>query len=326
MNISSIRKIFLSIMLSLLSLNIFAKELTVMSFNIQGHGPNSSNHRFGNDNWENQLISAIDQSKADIVLLQEVPLMGVQNNISQTFLNKMSKKKSSWKSITSGVYSISNRDLNNAVLYNEAKVILQEDFAKKQPFNMAAYKLNPSIDDRRFKFSVNNEQILEFSIRNSDLHFYVVNVHLPGPNEKEKLYEERRVIEELYAYCKRKLPVIIGGDFNHSRKDLIRGSNFGDAIIDGKEGIYIDVWGQKSTVTEDNNSFKLKNDFDHFIINPKNIFSVSEQMHLVFSKNKIESFSKLKIGRAIYTDSKSYHEGLSDHLPIMIKLSYNIEK
>ena len=75
-------------------------------------------------------------------------------------------------------------------------------------------------------------------------------------------------------------------------------------------------------------NFTLINDFDHFIISKNDIFTVNEQMHLVFSKDKKEKFENLKIGKYTYTNAYTYWRGqagipgISDHLPIMIKLKF----
>lgn len=301
-----------------------AKELTVMSFNIQGHGPGSSEHRKGKEEWENQIIAIIQDSKANLVLLQEVPIFSFESeNLAQKLAKKLNGKESGWKSVTSAGYALCSMDLNNAVLYNEKYVTFVNDMAGKEPFNMRRYGENQAVDERRFKFIKNNEQILEFSCNGkANSNFYLVNVHLPGPDESEKRYEERRILADLYAYCKRKCPIILAGDFNFSRKELIRGSNFSDAIIDGKKDRYVDEWGQKTTVKESSLSFDLSNDYDHFIVSSPQFFSVSEQMHLVFSKDKVEKFPKLKVAGKVYTNGYDFHRGLSDHLPIMIKLKY----
>lgn len=307
----------------------YAKDLSVMSFNIQGHGPGSMEHRMGKVDWENQIVSIIRESQAQIVLLQEVPLSDGSNNLAKAFAEKLNKGKSDWNFTTSVEYSVSSMDLNNAVLYNQKYVTLKNDYAKKSPFNMYSYKQNPEEDNRKFKFAKNNEQILEFIFnQHPEISFMVVNVHLPGPDEAEKIFEERRQLELLYALYKRKMPIIIAGDFNMKRRDLIRGSNFSDAVIDGDNGIYSDVWGQKTTVTNDIANFSLSNDFDHFIISKNNFFTISEQMHLVFFKGKQESIKNLKIGNFTYADSYTYFKGqndipsISDHLPIMIKLKF----
>ena len=315
----------------LFSLNsVVARDLGIMSFNIQGHGPGSSAHRMGKTEWENQIIKIINLSDASIVLLQEIPLKDTPHNLAKVFVERLNKKENCWDYISSVPYSISSMDLNNAVLYNKKHVTLIGDFAKKSPFNMYTYKENQNEDTRRYKFIKNNEQILEFVYNEiPDSSFMLVNVHLPGPDENEKKFEERQQLELLYASYKRKMPIIIAGDFNISRKDLIRGSNFSDAIIDGDQERFADVWGQKTTVSSsDIKSFSLIHDYDHFIISKNNLFTITEQMHLVFSKEKKEKLENLKIGKHTYTNAYTYWRGtsdtpsISDHLPIMIKLKF----
>lgn len=46
-------------------------------------------------------------------------------------------------------------------------------------------------------------------------------------------------------------------------------------------------------------------------------------MHHVFSKRKKEKYDVIKIGGTSYTNSSDYYIGISDHLPIMIKLKFN---
>lgn len=317
-----LKKLVLILISLLFSFSIYASELTVMSFNIQGHGPGSKEHRIGKDKWEDQIISVIEESQAQLVLLQEFPTKNDKK--SKAAIEKFLKKlKGVWKCETSVSYSLSNMDLNNAVLYNTKYLTLVNDLAKQAPFNMLAYKQNKQEDTRKFKFIKNNEQILEFKhIDKPSKTFYIINIHLPAPDENEKKNYEIGEIAKVYAIYKRKVPLIIAGDFNISRKELINGSNLSDAIIDGNEGKYIDKWGQKTTVNQSKKEIQLKSDYDHFIISNNSLFSISEQMHHVFSKDKKEGYEQLKIGKEIYTNSYDYHRGLSDHIPIMIKLKF----
>ena len=319
-----LNKIVLVLIFLFSSFVIYASELTVVSFNIQGHGPGSFEHRFGNDKWENQIVSIIKESKAQLVLLQEFPVKRF-SPVDETAINNFLKKlKGIWKCETSVDYSLSSMDLNNAILYNTKYLRLVNNLAKQIPFNMYTYKLSQQEDTRKFKFIKNNEQILEFEyIDNPSQTFYVVNVHLPAPDESEKKNYEIGEVSNLYATYKKTVPLIIAGDFNIRRIDLRHGSNLSDAIIDGNEGKYIQDWGQKTTVSGSWDKLTLSNDYDHFIINNNSLFSMSEQMHLVFSKDKIEKFDQLTVGKETYTTSFDYRKSLSDHMPIMIKLKFN---
>ncbi|MCR4819905.1 MAG: endonuclease/exonuclease/phosphatase family protein [Elusimicrobiales bacterium] len=294
-----------------------------MSFNIQGHGPGSSLHRAGNKYWEDSIIGIVRQSGADIVLLQEIPLTSPHGNLASSFANKLTSITGhAWKSADSASYSLSSMELNNAVLYNDEKVSLIEDLARRIPFYMYQHKINNK--KRKYNFIKNNEQILKFALKEDVSNFfYLVNVHLPGPNDNEgQLSKEMREIEKLYADYKRNLPMIIGGDFNTRRIDLIRGSNFSDGIIDGNDGQYSDFWGQKTTISSPNlNVVQLANDYDHFIINKNYLFEISERMRPVFSKGKAENFANIKINNKIYRNSEEYKE-ISDHIPIIIKLDF----
>ena len=319
-----LNKIILTLVVLLFSFSIYASELTVMSINVQGHGPGSSEHRVGKDKWENQIVSIIKKSKAKLVLLQEFAVRK-DSEQDKVLIEKFLKKlKGKWEYETSALYSISSMDLNNAILYNTKYLKLVNDLAKQEPFNMYDYKLNQEEDTRRFKFIKNNEQILEFEYKDNNLQtFYVINIHLPAPNENVKKNYEIGEISKLYATYKRKIPLIIAGDFNISRKELLRGSNLSDAIIDGNEGNYIQEWGQKTTMKQNKKEIELASDYDHIIISKNPLFSVSEQMHHAFPKYKKESYKKLKIGKEKYTNSFDYCRGLSDHIPIVIKLKFN---
>jgi endonuclease/exonuclease/phosphatase family metal-dependent hydrolase len=303
---------------------VCAKEISVMSFNIQGHGPGSSLHRAGNKDWEDSIIDIVRQSGADIVLLQEIPLTSPYGNLANSFANKLTSITGhTWESADSASYSLSSMELNNAVLYNYEKVCLIEDLAHSIPFYLYQHKTDNI--KREYNFIKNNEQILKFTLKedSSSDFFYLVNVHLPGPNDNEgQLSKEMREIEKLYADYKRNIPMIIGGDFNTRRIDLIRGSNFSDGIIDGNDGQYSDFWGQKTTISSPNlNVVQLANDYDHFIINKNYLFEISERMRPVFSKGKAENFAKIKINNKIYRNSEEYKE-ISDHIPIIIKLDF----
>lgn len=225
------------------------KELTIMSFNIACHARAERSNN--NEAWVNQIVEIIKKSKAQIVLLQEVRLDRSSEELVRSFVKKLNKSGGSWNYATSVKYSISSSDLNNAVLYNSKYVALKEDLSMQLGFidYKTNYDQNQQVDNRKYKFVKNNVQVLEFEIvGKTSKSFILVNVHLP---DSDKKVDERRALESLYAYYKRKeaMAIIIGGDFNIRRKELKRGSNFSDEIIDGVSGPYSDVQGQKTTVS-----------------------------------------------------------------------------
>ena len=320
------KKVFLfNLLVFLCSFGIFAKELTVMSFNVQGHGPGSSEHDFGNAKWKNQIAAVIKQSGASIVLLQEVRLNS-ENDINP-LIEILNGKGGKWKSTTSVKYATCSYDLNNAVLYDEKNVLLVNDLSKK--LNFRAYKYdqdnNVADDCRTYQFDKNNEQVLEFSFpKNSAQTFYVVNVHAPGPGSQE-LRKEKEQLENLYRHYKRK-PIIIAGDFNMRRREFVPSSAFGDAIVDGDSGMYADANSLRTTLSTAGMKISLANDYDHFIVSRNSLFNVSEQMHHVFSPRKKESYDSIKIGGTTYKSTEEYKQGVSDHLPIMMKLNFSANK
>lgn len=343
---------------------VFANDLTIMSFNIQGHAPDSNKHRKENEEWVELIIKIIKKSKAHLILLQEVPLLKKEtNSLVEILVNKLNEdslsnlpykivegiensttkkspaiikpfianilkkikeffpKNERWKYTTSVEYSISCMDLNNAVLYNSKYLTLEKDLGKDLPFNFYKYEKNQKHDNRRYKFHKNNQQFLAFSNSKQQI-FYIANVHFPSPTEKNILLKERRQLEKFFSDYKMKYPIIIAGDFNMGRKELLRSTNFKDAIIDGTTERYANSWGQKTTVTQSVINIELANDYDHFIINKNNFFSLSEQMHHVFSKDKKEDYQKISIGRKKYYKASKYRKEISDHIPIIIKLDF----
>ena len=316
-------KVLLIILFLSLSANIFANELTILSFNVNGHGNNSSLHDFSNEEWNKQIAAVIKKSGASIVLLQEVRLRSEKSILPLCML-----LGENWKSVTSVEYSTCpSFGLNNAVLYDDNVVSLHLDHARKLNFYLFCEQYNWIDEDcRKYRFDQNNEQILEFAFsKNSSQTFYVVNIHAPGPDRKTDLDKEKKQLENLYRDFKRK-PIIIGGDFNMHRKEVASSSSFSDGIVDGDSGIYenFNYGFQKTTIsTSSSRGIDLCNDYDHFIISKNKLFTISEQMHHVFSKRKKENYDVIKIGGTSYTNSSDYHIGISDHLPIMIKLKFN---
>lgn len=297
-----------------------AGEFSIMSFNIQG---NNVQHDVINEDWVDQIVQVIKMSKADIVLLQEVRLLreSPANNLLESLVSKLNKKGDNWNFCSSVRYAKCKMDLHNAILYNAKNVTLKKDLAYSPPFNFVQYYDTTENDPRRYQFVYNNVQVIEFAHKDkSSQSFYVVNVHLPSP-KNTKLVKERHILELLYADYKSKKPLIIAGDFNIRRSELKRGSNFSDAIIDGNEGRYSDFWGQKTTLSTSTKEFTLSNDYDHFIVNKNSLFYISEQMRHVFTKNKVEKYDTLSIGKEKYSNSFDYMD-LSDHMPIMIRLKF----
>lgn len=311
-----IKQFLACIVLLVFSFFAVSQEVTIMSFNVQGHG--NSEHNFGNSTWKNQIASVVKQSGASIVLLQEIRLRSEFD--IDLLCETMTRKGGKWKAKTSFKYATCSYDLHNAVLFDESVVSFITDLA--QELNLQKYH-DSGVECRKYKFDQNNEQILEFSFpRNSKKTFYVVNVHAPGPGNI-KLQEEKRQLEQFYSQHKRKVPLIIGGDFNLARKDFVPSSAFSDAIIDGDSGIFSDFNSVLTTVSTSDNGIRLAHGYDHFIIRGNYLFSLSEQMHHVFSKKgNIQFYDSIKIGNTTYKSASEYRQEVSDHLPIMVKLQF----
>ena len=294
-----------------------AQELTIMSFNIQGHG--NFEHNFGNSQWKNQIAAVIRQSGASIVLLQEVRLRSMAD--IERLCDALNRKGGKWKAKTSYEYATCSYDLHNAVLFDENVVSCVNDLAQKLNFHKY---YETKVECRKYRFDQNNEQVLEFCFpKNSKNTFYVVNVHAPSPGTS-RLQEEKRQLEQFYAQYKRKLPMIIGGDFNLHRKDFIPSSAFSDAIVDGNSGVFADFDSLLTTVSKSDIGIRLSNGYDHLIMRCNSLFSVSEQMHHVFSKKTSNTryYDSITIDGTTYASASEYMRYVSDHLPIMVKLQF----
>ncbi len=310
------KNFLISCLIFLFAFCVSAKELAIMSFNIHGFG--SVNNNFNNAEWTSQIAKVIKKSEASIVLLQEVRLDSKYD--IEKLCSSVNREGGKWKAVTTYEYAVCNKALHNAVLYDDSKVSLIYDHAKKLGFY--DYFNDQNNDCRKYKFFENRQQVLEFSFpKNSNTSFYVANVHAPGP-ENPKLNQEKVQLERFYADYKSRKPIILGGDFNLSRIDF-RSSAFTDAILDGDSGIFSDFDSLRTTVsTNSKKGIELANGYDHFILKSNGLFKISEQMHHVFSSRPTRAYEKIKIGSRTYKTSEEYRQNISDHLPIMIRLKF----
>lgn len=317
--------------IALFSLLIFvtaawALELTALSFNVNG---SSTEHRQQNDDWVLELYSIIEQSNAHIVLLQEVaiPLQkrydtayfktAQKNNVLDTLCSLLgdgwqycsSANYGIRKSITVGdeIYREGNMTQNNAILYNSS-LLHADDWAERLGFTTFSGD---------YLFDKNTVQVIAFSPVETSAEsktVLVMNVHLPY-NNKEHQARDVQTVESLYARYKVRYPILIGGDFNIHRKDLVT-RNFD--FVDGSDSWYYDRnFGLKTTLSRSKEDcFKLANDYDHFVYNARLV--VRGKTELLFSHTRSDYYTSVQLGTCVYTSSKEFSQKISDHAPIVI--------
>lgn len=146
-----------------------------------------------------------------------------------------------------------------------------------------------------------------------------MNVHLASNNNPTNLNRDIDTLEKLYASYKLKYPVIVGGDFNTPRTDLLH-RNFDN--VDGNSSWYLNNKGVKTSLGKNKSAISFSNDFDHFIYNNKikEIF-VMQRINNYSDKDTI---SKVKIGNHTFEDSTEFTQNVSEHYPIIFE--FELEK
>lgn len=293
------------------SFSIFAESFTIMSFNLLGA---KRGHTKDNLEWINNLTEIITTSKADIVLLQEVPQRYPEEIEKNSFADVLTTSLGSqWYYRTSAMYSNCSYNLNNAILYKDSSVLILRE-----------------INNSEFDLKYKNVQMIEFSLRKEkEKKFYVINLHLPF-DRNNMTHPSNEMRQELNAIKNlvydRRFPIIFGGDFNMTRRELIRETQFSNSryTIDGNGSLFYDEQGLLTTVSTsgDAKGIKLASDYDHFIVN--NYFVIKKDMRRVFTNlgSNSRNCDKIQIGKNLYTSSVSFMDGVSDHLPIMIIVEY----
>lgn len=305
------KKILGILFFSILLLPAFSETLNILSFNILGA---KYNHTKENPVWMSNLAEIIKNNKADIVLLQEVPQIYSEeiehNSFADELINLLGED---WGYRSSASYSNCSYNLNNAILYRYRSVLILRE-----------------IDNSSYDFKYKNVQMVEFTLRNNyDKRFYVVNLHLPFDRAKissptnEMKMEMESIKNLIYD---RRFPAVFGGDFNMSRREIIRETQFSNSvkyIIDGNSSIYNDEQGLLTTIsTKETQGIKLSSGYDHFIVN--NRFTIKKEMRRGFSElqSNNRNCSFITVGSRIYNNSESYKEYVSDHIPIIISLEF----
>lgn len=314
--------------LLLFSLCAFCAPIKIMSFNLCGSEKKSN---YQNDSmWADEIIKIIKDSKADIVLMQEISVpvdkrteyfsVPKKNNVLDYFTRKLSGFNGNWKYFSSAeyqlrkekkindqTYSKATANQTNAILYNSS-MLNAVDKAKELGFTDFSGK---------YLFDKNNAQVIEFTEIKTKNKLNVINVHLPYNNLKNH-ERDLKTLESLYEKLKFKSATVIGGDFNTWRVNLTN-QNFDN--VDGTTSWYYDKKaGIKTTVNENKKSFCFSNQFDHFIYNNK--IKVVQIMKRVGIQSQSDTFSSIKIGNHTYYNSKEYSDRISDHFPIIIEIDF----
>lgn len=314
----------------------FAEKIGVVSFNIQGFGPQARQykHDYENKKWLDNIATILINSKASLIFLQEVPIE--KNNNEKTIVRYLtSKLGNSWLSYDTLNYSNSRckYGLDNVILYDSSRLVSHED---------DSYYINFKDSNCDYKFVKNNAQVARFYLSGNETEsFFAINVHMPfsdknGTNEDEKWadwYLDYDYLINMFSYLSETYSnrILIGGDFNsYGRESLVKGDNtardFKDAIVDGESSPFFnpaDCLKTSISTSNQKNKIILANAHDHFIVSNINI---SEEMHHCIEGYRNESqtafFQVIKVGRNSYTTCEDVKKFISDHMPIAIELEF----
>ena len=302
-----------------------AAEITLMSFNLAHLKRQGAE---GYDEWAKTVCAVIKEAKADVVLLQEVPIelektanplfkRAKKNNVLDDFAKMLG---SGWLYCSTANYAIRKNmevggesyvycdmNQNNAMLYDSKKV-LARDLAEQVGF--AKF-------DGKYLFDKNNVQAVEFRVSGAESEkFVAINIHAPF-NNLEHRSRDLATLEKLYASLKMRSAVIIAGDFNTPRKEL-KTRNFDG--VDGEDSFFSDRnFGLKTTLSSKGEGIALANDYDHFIYSKK--VNVVKSMRRAFVQGKEARLDSYTVGERTFLTSAELKKSLSDHLPIVLEIS-----
>ena len=324
------KKIISIALIIFFSFTLFAAPIKIMSFNLNGH---NDKHRFeSNEQWSTTITAILKDSKANIILLQEISLdlekiLGDSEGRKKAKEDNLkwlcSKLSGNWKYETSANYMLrkdikiddinyahGDRTQNNAVLYNSSKFSVK-DLSSELRFN--------NFTNTKYKFQKNSVQVLKFTELETKEEFIVINVHLASNNKSANRKRDVDTLEKLYASYKLKYPVIVGGDFNTPRTDLLH-RNFDN--VDGNSSWYLNNKGVKTSLGKNKSAISFANDFDHFIYNNK-IKEISVMKRININSDK-DTIHDVKIRNHTFEDSTEFAQLVSDHYPIIFE--FELEK
>ena len=294
---------------------IFAENIRILSFNVGGHA--SKNHRIHNAKWVDRVSSIIKNSTSDIIVLQEFPIENHNKLIIDTFLKELGYMH--WHYFCTDKYITikkgSGFDQNNIVFYNMQKIL---PTAKKDKV------VNFESENKKYLFLKNNLQVIQFCLSsNQSKEFLICNVHLPDDNVH--YYKDLTELSRLYVDLGKQNKIVIAGDFNTS-KDILRldinGTKFSDAIIDFEFFIGGDFrQSLLTTINKTDNTIKLCNDFDHFIVKGLKINRGARHAFNINDSRPRNTYNNgVLTGNFTYRSNKDYFKDNSDHFPIIIDL------
>ncbi len=339
------KRIFFSVFL-FLSVFAFADTIKVMSFNVGGL---DHNHRaISNAKWLNNICFIIKQSGADIVLLQEfytelpketettADIKAFQNMLGNNWqyfcsnkyisknLSEFDKKKAEFWGKTSWV-----RTQNNIIFFNNRKVLAINDSSI----------INFASENLQYKFAKNHTQVVEFRLSGQESkNFVVVNVHTAHPRNLGNYRKDIETLEKLYKNLSRTYKILIGGDFNTSRKEPMQNDKTGgevllyknkesksprfyNAVIDSESPLYCYPQGGLFTCRfEDHSGIYPTLDTDHFITYGMRIKNETRHALQNARSNKDFPYGQIKIASNSYTKISKFKKDVSDHLPIIIEI------
>lgn len=313
------KKIIFQLCFLFLTLQLFGKNIGILSFNI--NGTINGNHNVNNKVWVNQIKAIIIQAAPDIVLLQEFPIKNHDKTFVNLILDGLGARDWSYYCTDEYIKPGEKANQNNIVFYN-TKVILPAQFAN-EVINFK--EKNPS-----YHFVKNNYQVIHFCLKDEQTKdFILINVHTPFDTKTEyvKYYADMNELKLMYNSLKQRFQrIIMAGDFNTYRFMMLN-EYFPEEYVDGNSKKYFFTYGSQeqgllTTLKKRSlsNQIALANDYDHFVIYG---FKVLQEMkHSFYQGNDYgnDYYHKIKLGEKYYTSNQDIMKDVSDHLPVFIEL------
>ena len=300
--------------------------IKIMSFNVRSdHTWDYNNNPPISKTWVNYFSEIVNMNKPDIIFLQEV---NTEEDALSVICNTLG---ADWNFKDTSVYSkCRNKNLNNAVLYND---------------KITCIDITNRYSSEEFQNINNNLQILEFSI--AERIIIGVNVHLKSEkrnmNKNGEHGEEVRKICNLLVKLQEDYPlteIFAIGDYNFSNDfllDIIKNElGMADYFLDeDDELIAIETNGKGVQTTVTGEGF-MGNAMDHFLCNaimknnvkkqnynnsvPEEPWSVNCGVLHVVNPNNPPNVPDIKIGNLRIIPATQYYQEISDHYPITVHI------
>ena len=313
------KKLCIIVVYILIIVNAFAEKIGVLSFNING---SFTSNRSANPKWCSQISSIISENSPDIVLLQEFPIKKEDKRLLEKILSDLGANN--WSYFCTDKYFSGKHSNQNSIVFYNLNTIL--------PCPEGDELINFSEEKPLYTFVKNNYQVIHFCLSTDQAKdFILINIHTPFDDKSDfvKYYADMKQLKEMYDYLKASYkPVILAGDFNTNREDLLS-KYFIDEYIDGKWGRYFFIAGNQTRGLlttlkrkSEKRGISLASDYDHFVISG---IEVSKEMkHSFYHGNDYgnDYYGRIKLGNKYYTSNQEIMKEVSDHLPVFIELDF----